>query len=152
MPTTRPLDAAITGLIPMAHVADVDRSIRFYSLFGLEVADVLRSQGGVALWSMLRRAGAAIMLARADGPVVAPEQAVLFYLYTRNLNGLREYLVNSGVPDRGPYKGGQNAVSGSGGVWAVSTPHYMPLGEMRVEDPDGYTLLVGQLERDGASA
>jgi hypothetical protein len=27
----------------------------------------------------------------------------------------------------------------------IHHPHYMPAGEIRVVDPDGYVLLVGQL-------
>jgi hypothetical protein len=27
----------------------------------------------------------------------------------------------------------------------MTTPHYMPGGEIRVHDPDGYVLLIGQL-------
>jgi hypothetical protein len=29
-------------------------------------------------------------------------------------------------------------------VSAISYPDYMPKGEIRVDDPDGYTLLIGQ--------
>jgi hypothetical protein len=29
-------------------------------------------------------------------------------------------------------------------VSAITYPQYMPKGEIRVEDPDGYVLLIGQ--------
>ena len=35
-------------------------------------------------------------------------------------------------------------------VGAVEHPFYMPAGEIRLEDPDGYVLLVGQLDPDRA--
>jgi hypothetical protein len=35
--------------------------------------------------------------------------------------------------------------SAAGLVSTIRRPFYMPEGEMRVEDPDGYTLLVGQV-------
>jgi hypothetical protein len=67
------------------------------------------------------------MFARASGPVDASQQAVLFYLYSPNLVALREHLISAGVR-----------------VSPVTYPDYMPKGEVRVEDPDGYTLLIGQ--------
>jgi hypothetical protein len=73
------------------------------------------------------------MLARADEPVVARAQAVLFYLFTRDLFGLRERLLAAGV-DAG------EIISGRPG----------PNAEMRLEDPDGYVLIVAQLEPDDA--
>jgi hypothetical protein len=29
-------------------------------------------------------------------------------------------------------------------VSAITYPNYMPKGEIRIEDPDGYVLLIGQ--------
>jgi hypothetical protein len=55
------------------------------------------------------------------------QQAVLFYFYSPDLSALREHLLASGVQ-----------VSG------ITYPEYMPKGEIRVEDPDGYVLLIGQ--------
>ena len=67
------------------------------------------------------------MLTRASGPVNAGEQAVLFYLYSPDLAAYRNDLLALGI-----------AVS------PISYPTYMPKGEIRIEDPDGYVLLVGQ--------
>jgi hypothetical protein len=54
---------------------------------------------------------------------------VLFYLYARDLFGLRDRLVAAGV-DAG------EIVDGRPG----------PRAEMRVEDPDGYVLMIAQIE------
>ena len=67
------------------------------------------------------------MFACATEPVVPSQQAVLFYLYSPNLVALREHLISAGVR-----------------VSPITHPDYMPKGEVRVEDPDGYTLLIGQ--------
>jgi catechol 2,3-dioxygenase-like lactoylglutathione lyase family enzyme len=117
----------IKNLIAMARVADVQRSADFYSQLGFQVVSTFKNDAGVLCWVDLRSADAALMLTRADAPVIAGQQAVLFYLYADDLIGLRELLVGSGV-----------AVSG------ISYPFYMPKGEIRVEDPDGYVLLIGQ--------
>jgi hypothetical protein len=67
--------------------------------------------------------------ARASGPIIADQQAVLFYLYSPDLIALREHLLAKGVK-----------------VSEITYPDYMPKGEIRIEDPDGYVLLVGQAD------
>jgi len=67
------------------------------------------------------------MLARASEAVVPSQQAVLFYLYSPNLIALREHLIAAGVR-----------------VSPITYPEYMPKGEVRLEDPGGYCLLIGQ--------
>jgi hypothetical protein len=47
-------------------------------------------------------------------------------MYTPDLAGLREQLLACGVK-----------------VPPIGYPEYMPSGEMRIADPDGYVILVG---------
>jgi len=122
--TTR---ARVTGLIPMAHVADVQRAVDFYKLIGMELRGSLKNSSGDLQWAHVACEQADLMLTRASEPVVATQQAVLFYLYSPNLIALREHLIAAGV-----------------GVSAITYPAYMPKGEVRVDDPDGYCLLIGQ--------
>ena len=119
--------AKATGLIPMAHVADVQRSVDFYRMLGMELRGSLKGSTGGLQWAHVACEGAELMFARASEPVVASQQAVLFYLYTPNLIALRDHLLTSGVR-----------------VSAITYPEYMPKGEVCVEDPDGYCLLIGQ--------
>jgi len=111
----------------MAQVQDVQRSADFYRLLGMEVRDSLRNSLGVLQWIDLVCEGAQLMLTRASAPVVADQQAVLFYLYSPNPPALREHLLANGVK-----------------VSSIAHPEYMPKGEVRVEDPDDYVLLIGQ--------
>ena len=74
------------------------------------------------------------MLARADAPVDHRVQAVLFYLYADDLAGLRDHLVAHDV-----------VVSEIGD----GTPG--PKQEMRVEDPDGYVLMIAQIEDESGA-
>jgi hypothetical protein len=37
---------SVTGLIPMAHVADVQRSVEFYKLLGMELRGSLKNDAG----------------------------------------------------------------------------------------------------------
>jgi catechol 2,3-dioxygenase-like lactoylglutathione lyase family enzyme len=119
--------AKVTGLIPMAHAADVQRAADFYQQLGMEIRGSRRDPAGKLQWVHLNCEHADVMFARASEPVIPGQQAVLFYLYSPDLIALREHLLASGVE-----------------VSKITYPAYMPKGEIRVEDPDGYCLLIGQ--------
>ena len=117
-------------LVPLAHVASVPASIVFYEKLGFTVTHSLVSPefGDDPHWAFLTADQAELMLALATAPVVPGEQTVLFYLYASDLSALRDSLRQAGVS-----------------VSNVTHPEHMPGGEMRIDDPDGYTLLIGQL-------
>ena len=126
--------APVDGLTAYAHVADVERSIEFYGQLGLAVATTHHHEGRL-VWAFVasdpgdpNRAGARLMLALADEPVDPSSQAVLFYAWARDVRALRQELAAAGIA-----------------VGEIEQPFYMPAGEFRVEDPDGYVLLIGQL-------
>jgi hypothetical protein len=119
--------AKVTGLIPMAHVADVQRAVDFYRKLGMEIRGSLRDPAGKLQWVHLTCEHADIMFTRASQPVIAGQQTVLFYLYSPDLIALREHLLASSLK-----------------VSNITYPDYMPKGEFCLEDPDGYCLLIGQ--------
>jgi catechol 2,3-dioxygenase-like lactoylglutathione lyase family enzyme/ketosteroid isomerase-like protein len=118
----------VTGLCPFVHVADIEASIAFYELLGFHVTASHPEGAPDRDWAALEAGSAQLMLARADAPVVADAQAVLFYLFARDLFGLRDRLVAAGV---------------NAGEIADGRPG--PAVEMRVEDPDGYVLMIAQI-------
>lgn len=118
----------VTGLIPLAAVASVERSVDFYKLLGMKIRDSLRNAAGDLQWVHVSSEQADLMLTRASEPLTIGRQAVSFYLYSPDLIALREHLLASGV----------KKASG------ITYPEYMPKGEIRVDDPDGYVLLIGQ--------
>jgi hypothetical protein len=120
--------APVRALVPFVHVADVGRSIAFYELLGLEVCETFEPDGRL-VWAALRSERAELMLALAEDPIGPRDQGVLFYLYARDLAGLRDHLVAAGAAP------GQ-IVDGSPG----------PREELRLTDPDGYCLMVAQIE------
>jgi hypothetical protein len=69
------------------------------------------------------------MLARESAAIDPEQQRVLFYLYAEDLDALRERLL-AGRIDAGAI------VDGSPG----------PAREMRLSDPDGYDLMVAEIE------
>ena len=85
----------VTGLIPMAQSAEVRRSVDFYKLLGMEIRGSLRNPFGLLQWVHVACEQAELMLTRAAHPIVGDQQAVLFYLYSPDLVGLREHLVPS---------------------------------------------------------
>src|SRR5437660_5171566 len=80
---------------PLLHVADIERSIRFYELLGFATLDTDR--GKPLGWARMHCEGGAVMFLRAEEPVDASAQAVLLYMYTPDLIRLREHLLASGI-------------------------------------------------------
>ena len=127
----------------MAHVADVERSICFYELLGLQVENRMQEDGRTN-WASVRKEGASLMLAAASDPGTPEQQAILFYLYCPDVSALRAHLLANGVADGGEFCGGPGPNGGRSVVFEATHPDYMPKGELRVADPDGYCLLIGQ--------
>ena len=128
------MSAQTRSLVAFAHVADVERSIRFYADLGFEVgnrvlSDEVQSDGGsLTVWAWLHSEKANLMVGLADEPVDTRTQAVLFYLYFDDIQATRDALVGLG-----------HAPS------AICHPFYMPGGECRLLDPDGYVLMLAQI-------
>ena len=114
------------ALVPMAFVKSVAASIAFYGRLGFTVENTFTPSGQEELaWAWLQSGRAQIMLAKATDPVVASEQAVLFYLYCDDVPAAWERLIAEGV-EAGP----------------IQHPFYAPKGEFRIQDPDGYVIMV----------
>lgn len=115
------------SLVPMAHVRSVGVSIAFYRKLGFEVSNTFVPEGRAdSTWAWLEsEGGAKLMLALADEPVIAGQQAVLFYLYCDDVPSLRAALKEAAVA-----------------VGSIEYPFYAPRGEFRVHDPDGYVLMI----------
>jgi len=115
----------VRSLVPMAHVAEIGASIAFYERLGFAVGGSFTPPGEDSpSWVSLRSEGAELMLARADEPVVAEQQAVLFYLYCDDVGAMHKLLGEAGP---------------------IKTPFYNPDGEFRLVDPDGYVVMVTHL-------
>lgn len=142
---------AVSALVPFAHVADVEQSLAFYALLGFTRQSSHQGPTGRTVWADAAAGAARLMLAQASGPIAADEQAVLFYMYSKNVASLRARLLASGVHDGGPFHGDHAPATGPTThndrrvAFSISHPFYMPAGELRVHDPDGYVLLIGQL-------
>lgn len=121
--------AQTRSLVAFAHVADVQRSIKFYSDLGFRVGNSVIPEGQTTpVWAWLQSEKANLMVGLASGPIDSSQQAVLFYLYYDNIKNTHTALAELGH-DPGEIK----------------YPFYMPGGEFRLLDPDGYVLMLAQI-------
>lgn len=134
-PNVTPDLPPISAIVPMIHVEDIERSIGFYRLLGFEVGNyVPREPGAAKHWAWLYapkapnwKRGPNLMVVASECAINADAQEALFYLYAADLPTLRRQLLAAGVD-----------------ASEISYPDYLPDGEMRVPDPDGYTLMIAQ--------
>lgn len=137
--------APVTRSVPYIHVPDLERSLNFYAKLGFTPDTVLRRPDGRPFWASTKAGTAELFFAQADAPVVPEVQAVLFYMYSDDVASLRDHLLSCGLHDGGSYCGQAGPNNGREVVFEVQHPDYMKDGEIRVADPDGYCVLVGQL-------
>jgi predicted enzyme related to lactoylglutathione lyase len=121
--------AQTRSLVAFAHVAEVERSIKFYSDLGFKVKNTVVPEGNTApVWAWLESEKANLMVGLACEPIEASHQGILFYLYYDNIKETHRTLVELGHT-----------------VGEIEYPFYMPGGECRLEDPDGYVLMLAQI-------
>ena len=120
----------LRGLVAMAHVADVARSIEFYRQLGFEVGNSVASEGQLNwVWLKNAQGRANLMLARSGRPMNPGAQDVMFYLYVENVQEYRKQLLSMGLA-----------------AGEVEFPFWSPRGEFRLDDPDGYALFISHAD------
>ena len=113
------------SLVPMLSVADVERSIAFYSHLGFEVGNTFVCEGETKpSWAWLRSGQAQLMLSASEEPAPT-NHTVLLYVYTDDVQAARASLVEARL-----------------NPGAIATPFYAPKGEFELVDPDGYVVMV----------
>jgi ketosteroid isomerase-like protein len=122
-----PPEQRVDRLVPFVKVADVERSIAFYHHLGFTPKSIYKYRDLLA-WAALESDGAEVMFQRSD-PIDSERQSVLFYLYSHDLAALRDQLLAAGI-DAGEIEDGSPG----------------PRQEMRLIDPDGYELMIAQIE------
>ena len=130
-PARRPSDA-VFNLVPSAHVADVERSLAFYSRLGF-VEDGRWADDGLLVWaSMHARAlrSARIMFSLGEDRVEPHDQGIHFYCFCDDAVTLHARLVGEGLEPT-----------------PIEHPQHMEDGEFRLDDPDGYKIVIGQVRR-----
>ena len=114
---------AITGF---AHVQSMSASIEFYEKIGFTVANTFVPPGQTEpSWAWLDSGSASLMIAKASEPVIAAQQAILFYLYVDHVAAKHAELHAAGIT-----------------ASEITSPFYNARGEFRITDPDGYVLMI----------
>jgi predicted enzyme related to lactoylglutathione lyase len=118
------------NIVAFVHVQNVPHSIAFYEKLGFRVHNTFTPPGqSEPVWVWLDCDRGSLMLGRADGPVDAGQQAVLFYVYVEDVAAKREELIAAGIT-----------------ATPVHFPFYSPRGEFRIVDPDGYVIMVSHAD------
>lgn len=123
-----PPEQRVNRLVPFVKVADVERSVDFYHHLGFTVTSVFKYRDRLS-WAALESESAEVMFSGTSDPIDRDGQGVLFYLYSHDLGALREQLVAAGT-EAGEIEDGSPG----------------PREQMCVIDPDGYELMVAQIE------
>jgi catechol 2,3-dioxygenase-like lactoylglutathione lyase family enzyme len=125
----------VNRLVPFVRVKDVERSVAFYHHLGFTPESVYKYRERLA-WAALVSDGAEIMFEGGSDPAAPDRESVLFYLYADDLAALRSQLLAAGI---------------AAGEIEDGSPG--PREEMRVVDPDGYVLMIAQVDdSEGAAA
>ena len=125
----------VNAIVAMVRVAQIERSAEFYKLLGFEIGNyVPRAENCPMHWAWLHqpnaanwKTGANLMLVRGDRVPDGEEPNALFYLYASDLTAVRERLIAAGVK-----------------VGEIEYPEYLPKGEFKTSDPDGWMLMIAQ--------
>lgn len=114
----------LVSLVPLVHVRSVPATIAFYERLGFAVFNSFTADGGgEPVWAELANGGARLMVSRSrEEP---GRRDVLLYVYASDVDAFRSEALAKGVE-----------------AGAVEHPFWAPRGEFRIEDPDGYVVMV----------
>jgi catechol 2,3-dioxygenase-like lactoylglutathione lyase family enzyme len=120
-------------MVAAAYVKDIDASRAFYGLLGFREHSSGKAE--VSAWSVMQHEGVSVLLA-ATGPALdIPALPLLFYFFCDDIEAVVGVLEGAGVP-----------------VVRTGHPPHALGGEVKVLDPDGNTVLLGQRDRSASRA
>jgi catechol 2,3-dioxygenase-like lactoylglutathione lyase family enzyme len=114
-------------MVSVTYVRDIDKSRAFYELLGFHQES--SGKAAASAWAALRGEGQSVVLTATRPPLEIPRLPLLFYFYYADLDAAVHAIRSAGVPaDHMGYP-----------------PHALG-GEVKLLDPDGNTVLLGQRE------
>jgi catechol 2,3-dioxygenase-like lactoylglutathione lyase family enzyme len=123
----------VRSMIAVTYVKDIGISRAFYELLGFH--EHSSGKAGVSAWSVMRYGELSVLLAMTEPAPGMPPLPMLFYFFYEDLGAVAAALERADVP-----------------VIRTGHPPHALGGEMRVLDPDGNTVLLGQRERLASQA
>ena len=118
---------AVQSMVAATYVRDIDTSRAFYELLGFREQSA--GSAATSAWSSLHHGELSVLLTSTAPPLDIPRLPLLFYFFYEDVDAVV-------------------GVLGAAGVQVTHTghpPHALG-GEVKVLDPDGNTMLLGQRE------
>jgi catechol 2,3-dioxygenase-like lactoylglutathione lyase family enzyme len=125
--------ARVRSMVAAAYVKDIDASRAFYGLLGFHEHSSGKAE--ISAWSVMQYEGVSVLLASAGPALDVPALPLLFYFFCDDIEAVASVLEGAGVP-----------------VVRTGHPPHALGGEVKVLDPDGNTVLLGQRERPPSRA
>jgi catechol 2,3-dioxygenase-like lactoylglutathione lyase family enzyme len=119
------------SMVAATYVRDLDASRAFYELLGFREHSAGR--GATSAWLALQHNELSVLLTSTRPPLNVPQLPLLFYFFYEDVEAVVGVLGAAGVP-----------------VTRTGHPPHALGGEVKVTDPDGNTVLLGQPERSVA--
>jgi catechol 2,3-dioxygenase-like lactoylglutathione lyase family enzyme len=113
------------------YVRNIDAARAFYELLGFQ--QLLDGKADSSAWSVMQHGELSVLLAYTRPWLDIPPLPLLFYFYFEDLEVVTKRLDEAGVP-----------------VTRTGHPPHALGGEVKVLDPDGNTVLLGQRERSAS--
>ena len=120
-------------MVAATYVRDIETSRVFYELLGFSEHSVGRA--ATSGWLALQQNGLLVLLASTRPPLDVPQLPLLFYFFYDDVDAMVAILSAAGVP-----------------VTRTGHPPHALGGEVKVADPDGNTVLLGQRDRSASQA
>jgi catechol 2,3-dioxygenase-like lactoylglutathione lyase family enzyme len=112
-------------MVAATYVRDIDASRDFYELLGF--AEQSTGRAATSAWSTLRHGDCRLLLASTEPPLEIPALPLLFYFFFDDLSAVVEALRAADVD-----------------LEHTGHPPHALGGELKLLDPDGNTVLIGQ--------
>jgi catechol 2,3-dioxygenase-like lactoylglutathione lyase family enzyme len=123
----------VRSMIAAAYVTDIDAARAFYGLLGFDEHSSGKAEASA--WSVMQHEGVSVLLASTGPALDIPALPLQFYFFYEDLDAVVGVLERAGVP-----------------VTRTGHPPHALGGEVKVLDPDGNTVLLGQRERSASRA
>ena len=122
------MNTGLQSMVAATYVGDIDASRAFYELLGFSE----RSSGRAAssAWSSLHNGPHQLLLASTEPQIEVPALPLLFYFFFEDVEPVVANLQAAGVT-----------------LDHVGFPAHAAGGELKLADPDGNTVLIGQRDR-----
>jgi predicted enzyme related to lactoylglutathione lyase len=127
------MSPVVRSMFSATYVRDIDAARAFYELLGFQ--QLLDGRADSSAWSVMQHGELSVLLAYTRPRLDIPPLPLLFYFYFDDLEIVTDRLGAAGVP-----------------VTRTGHPPHALGGEVKVLDPDGNTVLLGQRERSASQA